>query len=80
MFLKELSKSSFLPYNYKIQPKRLHNSSILTHTPAKKKAIQHLSSSPRTPGTAAHDPPASQTLESAGQLSERSKNVCKELM
>lgn len=41
----------------------------------KKNAAQHLSSSPRTPETAAHDPPASQALESAGQLSEQRKNV-----
>lgn len=42
---------------------------------AKENTALHLSSSPRTSKTAAHDPPASQALESAGQLSEQRKNV-----
>lgn len=48
---------------------------ITSKLSVKKNTAPHLSSSSRTPGTAAHNPPASQALESAGQLSEQRKNV-----
>lgn len=78
MFLKKIIKNFLLNLfrNYEIQPKRLHNNLTFKHPSAKKIAIQHLPSSPRTPERAVHDAPASRTgLAVAGQLSEQSKVV-----